>query len=269
MSLAEDGANSDMIQLMFVIDATGSMGDEMEYLKVELGDVIRRVVGDSDCKIFLAFLFYRDDGDKEKFAYSDFADVTEPENYAKNSSLLMNQKASGGGDYPEALDEALEMAMGKQWIDGGTKIIFHLYDAPAHTTKSNKMRFEGAVVSAAKKGIRICPVLASGANNLCEYLARQSAIYTGGTFVWITNDSGIGGDHYDPDVKNAVVEKLNDLLVRLINGYKTGIFADPVPYNGKKPDEKTSDSVESASETESNKEQESSGETHSDDGASD
>lgn len=275
VSLAEDGANSDIIQLMFVIDATGSMGDEMEYLKVELGDVIRRVVGDSDCKIFLAFLFYRDDGDKEKFAYSDFADVTEPENYAKNSSLLMNQKAKGGGDYPEALDEALEMAMGKQWIDGGTKIIFHLYDAPAHTTKSNKMRFEGAVVSAAKKGIRICPVLASGANDLCEYLARQSAIYTGGTFVWITNDSGIGGDHYDPDVKNAVVEKLNDLLVRLINGYKTGIFADPVPYNGKKPDEKTSDSVESASETESigetesNKEQESSGEAHSDDGASD
>lgn len=192
----------------------------------------------------------------------------------------MNQKAKGGGDYPEALDEALEIAMGKQWIDGGTKIIFHLYDAPAHTTNSNKMRFEGAVVSAAKKGIRICPVLASGANDLCEYLARQSAIITGGTFVWITNDSGIGGDHYDPDVKNAVVEKLNDLLVRLINGYKTGVFADPVPYNGKKPDgkkpdDKTSENTESASETESigetesNKEQESSGEAHSDDGASD
>ena len=48
--------------------------------------------------------------------------------------------------------------------------------------------------------------------------------------MWITNDSGIGGDHYDPDVKNAVVERLNDLLVRLINGYKTGIFADHVPY---------------------------------------
>ena len=85
--------------------------------------------------------------------------------------------------------------------------------------------------------------------------------------MWITNDSGIGGDHYDPDVKNAVVERLNDLLVRLINGYKTGIFADPIPY--KKPDNKTSDNVESIGETESNKEQESSGEAHSDDGASD
>lgn len=273
VSLAEDGANSDIIQLMFVIDATGSMGDEMEYLKVELGDVIRRVVGDCDCKIYLAFLFYRDDGDKEKFAYSDFADVTEPENYAKNSQLLMSQKATGGGDYPEALDEALEMAMGKQWIDGGTKIIFHLYDAPAHTTNSNKIRFKNSVISAAEKGIRICPVLASGANDLCEYLARQSAIYTGGTFVWITNDSGIGGDHYDPDVINAVVEKLNDLLVRLINGYKTGVFADPVPYDGKKPDDKTSESTESTSETESTGEIESnrelSGEPHSDEGASD
>lgn len=266
VSLAEDGANSDIIQLMFVIDATGSMGDEMEYLKVELGDVIRRVVGDSDCKIYLAFLSYRDDGDKEKFAYSDFADVTDPEKYAENSRLLTDQKATGGGDYPEALDEALELAMGKQWIDGGTKIIFHLYDAPAHTANSNKIRFKNAVVSAAEKGIRICPILASGANDLCEYLARQSAICTGGTFVWITNDSGIGGDHYDPDVKNAVVEKLNDLLVRLINGYKTGVFADPVPYNGKKTDDKTSESLnetENSGETESNGEPQSGGEEQS------
>ena len=53
---------------------------------------------------------------------------------------------------------------------------------------------------------------------------------TGGTFVYVTDDSGIGGSHHDPEIPNAVVEKLNDLLVRLINGYHGGEFADPVDW---------------------------------------
>ena len=70
--------------------------------------------------------------------------------------------------------------------------------------------------------------MASGANMLTEYLVRQAAILTGGTFTFITDDSGIGGSHYDPDLPNVVIERLNDLLVRLVEGYYTGTFAKPV-----------------------------------------
>lgn len=220
-----------VIQLMFVIDATGSMGDEMDYLKTELGDVIKRVVEkNTDVKINLAFLFYRDDGDNEKFAYTDFCDVTEESDYVVMKNVLKAQKASGGGDYPEALDEALLSAVNKQWSSGGTKIIFNLLDAPCHRTEQDQSNFANAVKQSASKGIRICPVLASGADAFTEYLTRQAAVLTGGTFSFITDDSGIGGAHHDPELPNTVIERLNDLLVRLIDGYYTGTFAEPVAW---------------------------------------
>jgi len=226
-------AKDNVIKLMFVVDVTGSMGDEMSYLSNELNDVINRVVAaNPNVRIDLAYLFYRDDGDNEKFAYFDFLTVTE--NYKNFSAQLKNlsvQRADGGGDYPEALDEALELAVNKDWgEENSTRIIFHVYDAPPHTTAKNKTTYENAVRTAAKKGIRINPVLCSGADELCEYIARQAAIHTAGHFVYVTDDSGIGNSHYDPNLPNAVVERLNDLMIRLINGYHSGEFAAAVDW---------------------------------------
>ncbi len=222
-----------LIKLMFVIDVTGSMGDELDYLTAEIADVINRVVTQNEgVRIDLAFLFYRDDGDDVKFSYADFMNVTEGEGLATQQTALAKQRADGGGDTPEAVDEALLLAVGKDWgEENSTKLIFHVLDAPPHDETINKTRYESAVKTAAKKGIRISPVLCSGADTLCEYLVRQEAIYTGGTFVFVTDHSGIGEAHLDPEIPNAVVEKLNDLLVRLICGYHSGTFADPVRWD--------------------------------------
>jgi hypothetical protein len=180
-------------------------------------------------KINLALLFYRDHGDSEIFQYFDFEDVTNAAGLEKQQHALNRQFADGGGDWPEAVDEALELAVNKQWSTGvSTKIIFHVLDAPPHSGSSNQTKYREAVIKAAEKGIRLCPVLCSGADYLTEYLTRQAAIYTGGTFVFVTDDSGIGGAHHDPQLPNVVVEKLNSLMVRLINGYHSGEFADPI-----------------------------------------
>jgi len=48
---------------------------------------------------------------------------------------------------------------------------------------------------------------------------KFTAMLTNGTYVFITDDSGIGNPHLDPVVKDYEVEKLNDLLVRLITSY--------------------------------------------------
>ena len=224
----EAPAKNNLIQLMFVVDATGSMGDEMSYLTAELGDVIKRVVKNNGVKIDLGFLFYRDDCDSQKFFDVEFRDVTEEANYLEMQKILAKQRAVGGGDYPEALDEALLMAVNKKWAANATKIIFNVLDAPCHEKTENIKNYSSAINAAAAKGIRICPVMASGADMLTEYLIRQAAILTGGTFTFITDDSGIGGSHYDPDLPNVVIERLNDLLVRLVDGYYTGTFAPPV-----------------------------------------
>lgn len=222
----------DVIELMYVVDVTGSMGDELRYLREELGDVIKQVVrANPDSRVKLALLFYRDDGDEEKFRYVEFKDVTDPADYESHYTVLTKQEAAGGGDTPEALDEALEMAVSKGWTTGSTKILFHVFDAPAHGNSEHQSRLKSAIASAAEQGVRICPIMASGADELTEYTARSEAILTGGTFIFMTDDSGIGYSHFDPQLPDAVHEYLNLLMIRLINGYHTGTFAEPVPWN--------------------------------------
>lgn len=224
------GEKREVIELMIVLDVTGSMGDEIMFLKSELSDVISKIVAENpSAAVRLALLFYRDTGDKVPFDYYDFEDVTTSDGMEKQQKAINTQYADGGGDYPEAVDEALRLAVEKQWsTEATTKIIFHVLDAPSHSESEHRTKFAAAVNAAAEKGIRICPVICSGAGGLTEYTMRQAAIYTGGTFVFVTDDSGIGGEHHDPQLPNATVELLNSLLVRLVCGYHTGNFADPV-----------------------------------------
>ena len=233
VSFTDGASRANAIEIMFVIDATGSMGDEMHYLTAELEDVVHRVAEQTEeVRIDLALLFYRDDGDEEKFAYHDFVTVTEKRGLTAQLTVLSKQRAMGGGDTPEAADEAMLLATGKNWSEeNSTKLIFWVLDAPPHETEQAHARMASAVNAASAKGIRICPILCSGADNLCEYVTRMSALLTGGTSVFVTDDSGIGGSHLDPDLPEATVEKLNDLLVRLIVGYHTGDFGTPVPWN--------------------------------------
>lgn len=227
-------ATVDVIELMYVVDVTGSMGDELRYLRDELGNVIQEVVrANPESRVKLALLFYRDEGDEEEFRYVEFKDVTNSADYAGHLEILTKQEAAGGGDYPEALDEALETAISKNWSVGSTKLLFHVFDAPAHDSDDHRATLKHAIQAAAEKGVRICPILASGADRITEYTARSEAILTGGTFVFLTDDSGIGESHLDPELPDAVHEYLNLLMIRLINGYHTGKFAEPVPWNAK------------------------------------
>lgn len=234
ISVTLDGSaeKKDIIDIMFVVDVTGSMGDELYFLKNELADVIDKVAQRySDATINLALLFYRDDGDREKFAYHNFTNVTNQLGLAAIQLSLDKQNANGGGDYPEAVDEALELAVSKQWNTAATtKLIFHVLDAPPHSKTEDMERYKASVEAAASKGIRICPILCSGAEILTEYVVRQAALYTAGTFIFVTDDSGIGNAHHDPQLPNVTIEALNSLLVRIIDGYHSGEFAPPVYY---------------------------------------
>ena len=230
VDLSVSAEKLNVIELMLVVDVTGSMGDEISFLKAELADVIGRIAAnDSNTVIKLAMLFYRDTDDDVPFDYYDFVEVTESNGFDARQAALERQKATGGGDYPEAVDEALDLAVSKQWSTGfTTKIIFHVLDAPAHNGDKYAQKLVNATKIAAEKGIRICPIICSGAAVETEYTMREAAIYTGGTFIFVTDDSGIGGAHHDPDIPNVTVELLNSLMVRLVNGYHTGNFDAPV-----------------------------------------
>ena len=230
VELTASAEKLNVIEIMLVVDVTGSMGDEISFLKAELSDVINRIdANDKDTVIKLAMLFYRDTDDRVPFDYYDFTDVTDSKNLADQQAALNSQYADGGGDYPEAVDEALNIAVNKQWSTGSTtKIIFHVLDAPAHNGDKYEKKLVNATKTAAEKGIRICPIICSGAADVTEYTMRQAAIYTGGTFIFVTDDSGIGGSHHDPNLPNVTVELLNSMMVRLVKLYHTGVYEPPV-----------------------------------------
>ena len=202
------------INVYFAVDATGSMGDEIEYLKTELEDVISTVQSDhSNLELLLGGAFYRDEGDAYLIENQPF--TTDAETLL---SFVEDHSAGGGGDFPEAVHTALETSIVEQWEENALcRILFLILDAPPHYESEIVERVQQNVKLAAEKGIKIIPVTASGIDKETEFLMRYMAIATNGTYTFITDDSGIGNDHLEPTVGEYDVEFLNELLIRLIS----------------------------------------------------
>ncbi|HEX9955821.1 MAG TPA: hypothetical protein VGA96_01150 [Fibrella sp.] len=136
-------------------------------------------------------------------------------------SFIAQQSAGGGGDTPEAVEVALDKAINNQsWsASARTRLLFLVLDAPPHHTPEIIEKLRQLTQVAASKGIRIVPITASGIDKETEFLMRMLAIGTQGTYVFITNDSGIGNTHLIPSVGDYQVEYLNELMLRLIVKY--------------------------------------------------
>ncbi len=205
--------------VMFVVDATGSMGDEINYLKSELEDIIGRVQSaDNQEVIRLGMTFYRDHGDEYLVRNFDFKT-----NIKQVQADLNQQSAGGGGDFEEAVDEALDNAINQQhWSAiATTRLLFLILDAPPHHDSQRIKTMQKNIEAAAEKGIKIIPVVASGIDKNTEFLMRMTAQATNGTYVFLTDDSGVGNSHLKPTIGSYQVEYLNNLLLRLIKKYSS------------------------------------------------
>lgn len=203
--------------IAFVVDATGSMGDEISYLKVELEDVLKKIKENhKDIAVNTASVFYRDKTDNYLTKKSDFT-----EDVKTTIEFIKKQAPGGGGDFPEAVDAGLDVAINDlKWDnDALAKVIFLILDAPPHSDKESVKKIQELTKKASEKGIRIIPVTASGINKSTEYLMRSMALATNGTYVFLTDDSGIGNSHIKPTTDEYQVELLNDVFIRLIKQY--------------------------------------------------
>ena len=218
--VAEDaGVEVKALDLMLMVDTTGSMSDELRYIQKELEDVIKRVSeADKSLSINVSVNFYRDETDEYVVRAFEFTD-----NIEKTLNQLKNQETDGGGDYPEAVHTALNNVVNEhQWRDDAVKLCFFILDAPPHSEaeiKGINAQLQSYVQAAAVKGIRIIPVASSGVDTETEFLMRSYALMTGGTYVFLTNHSGIGGDHLEPTIGEYEVEALNELMIRVISEY--------------------------------------------------
>lgn len=215
----------DEADVLFVIDATGSMGDELRYLCAEMKDVIRRSQGAVEgLKIRTGALVYRDHGDDYLTRISR---LTSDINLTQQ--FLDRQHANGGGDFEEAVPEALKAALNvADWNDEArVRILFLVLDAPCHDDSATIQMLHEQVRNAAAMGVRIVPVVCSGLDKSGELLMREIALTTNGTSFFLTDDSGIGGEHLKPTTDSLKVEHLNDMLVRTIVEFTTMPNCEP------------------------------------------
>jgi hypothetical protein len=204
------------VDLMFVVDATGSMGDELEYLKTELLDVLERASQTPNVSLRTGSVFYKDDGDEYVTRVSNFTTTK-----TTTVDFVKKQSAGGGGDFPEAVHTALQDAITQaSWsTDAKARLLFLVLDAPPHEDENVKAKIREMTKLAASKGIKIIPITASGIDKNTEFLMRFISTSTNGSYVFITNHSGIGNEHLEATVGDYEVEFLNDLMVRLITEY--------------------------------------------------
>ena len=204
------------LDLMIMCDTTGSMSDELEYLKAELEDVVTRIKQENaNIPVRISVNFYRDEGDE--YVVREFPFTTDLDAAVR---AISEQGADGGGDTPEAVHTALNSAVNSHdWDEDSIKVMFLVLDAPPHGDVQIIDEVVNHTRTAAEKGIRIVPVAASGVDKSCEYLLRSMAIMTGGTYTFLTDDSGIGFSHTEPTIGAYDVEKLNDMMVRIAGEY--------------------------------------------------
>lgn len=197
------------LQVMFIVDTTGSMSDEIAYLQKDFASIAGEVGSNG---VEYSVNFYRDRGDVYVTKCNGFtSDVSFVQ------ALLNDERADGGGDTPEAVAQILsETITGNQeWRADSNKVAFLIFDAPPHDGYDDVI--DAAVRSAAKRGIKVVPVVASNADRETELFGRALAICTGGTYVFLTDDSGVGNSHLEPIVGDYTVESLHNVIVRIIN----------------------------------------------------
>jgi Mg-chelatase subunit ChlD len=206
------------LDLVFLIDATGSMGDEIAKLKASMRAIANQIgqlpVQPDVCYGLVA---YRDRGDAFVTRTHDFTD-----DLGAFQSVLGRLQASGGGDKPEALNEALhEVVHRLSWRRDAVRTVVLVADAGPHLDYGGP-QYDIDMQAALAKGIKLFTVGASGLEAEGEYVYRQLAQYTAGRFVFLTyrdaaNPGSGPGSQTVHDVKNYSVQTLDRLIVKLVS----------------------------------------------------
>ena len=210
-------AGSVPVDILFLLDATGSMGDEIDRLKTTIDTVAQRVAAlDAQPDLRFAMTLYRDEGDSFVTATHDFTGDVDAFRAA-----LAEVEADGGGDMPEAFDEGLAAALGEPaWRDPAetVQLVFLVADAPPHLDRQAEQAYPASIRAAAARGIKVIPIASSSSDDAAEGVFRQVAQATGARFVFLSYgaEGAATGTHTDIDRTDYEELALDDLVVRLV-----------------------------------------------------
>jgi len=145
--------DSPKVDVVFVLDTTGSMGGLIQTAKEKIWSIATTMASARQTpEIRIGLVAYRDRGDSYVTEVVDLSDDLDSV-YA----TLMDFEANGGGDTPESVNKALYDAVhNMSWSrqDQAYRVIFLVGDAPPHMDY-NEVRYPEIVASAVEKGIVI------------------------------------------------------------------------------------------------------------------
>jgi hypothetical protein len=123
-------AESTMLDLVIIMDCTGSMGSYIHKAQQSVREMVQTIVAAESADVRFALVSYRDhppqDSSYVTKVYPFTASVTK---MRKNLDQL---SASGGGDGPEAVADGLHQATKLDYRPNATKIVVLIADAPPH-----------------------------------------------------------------------------------------------------------------------------------------
>jgi Mg-chelatase subunit ChlD len=143
-----------VVDVVFVLDSTGSMSGLIEGAKEKIWSIANSIVGQKPSPaVRIGLLSYRDRSDDyvtRKFDLTEDIDTV-----FKN---LQTFKAGGGGDTPESVNQALHEAVTQMtWATAkdATKIIFLVGDCPPHMDYQDDVKYPVTCQKAARSGVII------------------------------------------------------------------------------------------------------------------
>lgn len=185
---AQPAWSKPVIDVVFVLDTTGSMGPLIEGAKRKIWSIATTLIDCSpDAEIRMGLVAYRDIGDD--YVTKTFDLTTDIQGLYAD---LLQVRARGGGDWPESVNEALYVGVTKMsWSRGrdSTRIIFLVGDAPPHMDYAQDMKYPDVMRLAATRGITVNTVQAGNARDT-ERVWREIAQMGRGEYMAIPQDGG-------------------------------------------------------------------------------
>ncbi len=171
------------LDLLFILDTTGSMGEEIERLKSTI-ELINLNLANLNIHPLIRYgmVLYRDRDD----AY-DTKIIPFTSDLNTFREALNRVTADGGGDTPEDLQAALEAALHKmEWDTRAIRLAYIITDASLHTDYGQAFTYARAAQEAKIAGIKIFTVGTGGLDIAGEYVLRQIAQFTYGKYIFLT-----------------------------------------------------------------------------------
>jgi uncharacterized protein YegL len=169
------------IDVVFALDATGSMGDEISVVKDKVAAMMSQIQsGNPKPDVRFGLVAYRDHGDA-------YVTKTYPltANVQSIQASLQEVQAAGGGDTPEAVGEGLLASVEEMnWDQDAqtTRMIFLIGDAGPH----DRHLYRQALQSAQKKQIQVNAWGCSGLQGGGQQEFQEIATLGGGQFQFLT-----------------------------------------------------------------------------------